>query len=179
MHYSPNVSWYVLRTRSKAEQLVIKGLQGKQIEFLLPTYQAISKRRDRRKVLTKPIFKGYLFVRLQLTAESHLEILKTLGVIQILKNSQGPVPVPDEQIENVRLMENHVGECFHTPDFAVGERVVVLVGPLTGLCGVVDQINRRLLRVYIDAVPGAIVIEIDPKQLQSEDTGLYKVVAGG
>lgn len=178
MHYSSRVNWYVLRTRSQAEQMVTKGLRGKQIEFLNPTYQSFSKRRDRRKILTKPIFKGYLFVHLQLTAESHLEILKTLGVIQILKNSQGPVSVPDEQIENVRFLEYHVGECFHTPEFVVGERVVVREGPLTGLRGIVDRVNRSLLRVFIDAVPGSIAIEINPKQLQSENSCLFKAVTG-
>ena len=178
MHYFPEVCWYVLRTRSKAEELVKKGLQAKEIDLLHPTYQAISKRRDRHRVLTKPIFKGYLFVHLQLAAESHLVILKTMGVIEILKNSHGPVPVPDEQIENVRLLEHHVGECFHAPEFGVGERVVVREGPLTGLRGVVDQVNRGLLRVSIESVPGSIVVEIDPKQLQSEDSGLYMAVAG-
>ena len=86
MKYSPELSWYAVRTRSKAEQLVSNGLRAKQFELLMPTYQALSPRKDRRRILTKPIFKGYLFVRLQLNPEKHLEILKTLGVIQILKN---------------------------------------------------------------------------------------------
>ena len=109
MKYSPELSWYAVRTRSKAEQLVRNGLQAKQFELLMPTYQAVSPRKDRRRILTKPIFKGYLFVRLQINPEKHLEILKTLGVIQILKNSQGPLTIPDDQIQNMKLLENHVG----------------------------------------------------------------------
>ena len=74
-------------------------------------------------------------------------------------------------------MENHVGECFYAPEFTIGERVKVREGPLAGLIGIIDEINRKLLRVCIDALPGSIVIEIDPRQLQSEESGLYKVIA--
>ena len=63
MHYCPEKSWYVLRVRSQAERLVHVGLHHKQFEVLNPTYQALSIRKDRRKVLTRPIFNGYMFVR--------------------------------------------------------------------------------------------------------------------
>ena len=106
MQYCTEKSWYVLRVRSQAERLVHVGLHHKQFEVLNPTYQALSIRRDRRKVLTRPIFNGYMFVRTLLNPECHLEILKTPGVVEILKSPSGPTPVPEEQIENVRLLEN-------------------------------------------------------------------------
>ena len=79
MYYCPEKSWYVLRVRSQAERLVHVGLHHKQFEVLNPTYQALSIRRDRRKVLTRPIFNGYMFIRTLLNPEYHLEILKTPG----------------------------------------------------------------------------------------------------
>ena len=56
MRYCPEKSWYVLRVRSQAERLVHAGLHHKLFEVLNPTYQTLSIRRDRRKVLTRPIF---------------------------------------------------------------------------------------------------------------------------
>ena len=55
MHYCPEKSWYVLRVRAQAERLVHVGLHHKQFEVLNPTYQALSIRRDHRKVLTRAI----------------------------------------------------------------------------------------------------------------------------
>ena len=104
MHYCSEKSWYVIRVRSQAERLVHVGLHHKQFEVLSPTYQALSTRKDRRKVLTRPIFNGYMFVRTLLNPECHLEILKTPGVVEILKSPSGPTPVPDDQVENVRLL---------------------------------------------------------------------------
>ena len=112
MQYCSVKSWYVLRVRSQAERLVHVGLHNKQFEVLNPTYQALSIRKDRRKVLTRPIFNGYMFIRALLNTECHLEILKTSGVVEILKSPSGPTPVQDDQVENVRLLEKHVGDFF-------------------------------------------------------------------
>ena len=81
MHYCTDKSWYVLRMRSQAERLVHVGLLQKQFEVLNPTYRTLSIRRDRRKVLIRPIFNGYMFIRTLLNPEYHLEILKTPGVV--------------------------------------------------------------------------------------------------
>ncbi len=176
MQYSREESWYVIRVRSQAEQLVQVGLHKKDFEVLNPTYQALSIRKDRRKVLSKPIFKGYMFFRALLDSEKHLEILKTTGVVEILKNRKGPTPVPDEQVENVRILEKHVGDCFHGTDLVVGDTVFVRDGPLTGLRGVIDRMNRNKLYIHVDAIPGSVMIEVEPHQVQLEKDTVYSLV---
>ncbi len=178
MHYRCTECWYVLRIRSNFEKQVEKLLTNKQFVVLNPTYQVWSQRKDRKKLLTKPIFKGYVFLQTLLNPEVHLEILQTCGVIELLKNSQGPIPVPDEQIENVRLLENHIGHCFHSPEFAEGDWVRVCEGPLTDLVGQIDQVNRKLLRISIDSVPGSIAIEVGPDCVELlEQDSVYFAVA--
>ena len=176
MQYCIEKSWYVLRVRSQAERLVHVGLHNKQFEVLNPTYQALSIRKDRRKVLTRPIFKGYMFIRALLNPEYHLEILKTPGVVEILKSISGPTPVPEDQIENVRLLEKHVGDCFYGTDFEVGDAVFVREGPLTGLRGVIDRLNRKKLHIHVDAIPGSVMIEVEPNQVQLVKDELYSLV---
>jgi len=176
MHYCPEKSWYVLRVRSQAERLVQVGLHHKQFEVLNPTYQALSIRRDRRKVLTRPIFNGYMFIRTLLNPECHMEILKTPGVVEILKSPSGPTPVPDDQVENVRLLEKHVGACFFGTDFEVGALVFVKEGPLTGLRGVIDRLDHKNLHIHVDAIPGSVMIEVEPYQVQLEKDLVYQIV---
>ncbi len=176
MQYSREESWYVIRVRSQSERLVQVGLHKKHFEVLNPTYQALSIRKDRRKVLSKPIFKGYMFFRALLDSEKHLEILKTTGVVEILKNRKGPTPVPDEQVENVLILEKHVGECFYGTDLVVGDTVFVRDGPLTGLRGVIDRMNRNKLYIHVDAIPGSVMIEVEPHQVQLEKDTVYSLV---
>jgi transcriptional antiterminator NusG len=176
MQYCTGKSWYVLRVRSQAERLVNLGLHHKQYEVLNPTYQVLSIRRDRRKMLTRPIFNGYMFVCTMLNPECHLEILKTPGVVEILKSPSGPTPVPEEQIENIRLLEKHVGSCFFGTDFVVGDAVFVREGPLTGLRGVIDRLDRKKLHIHVDAIPGSVMIDVEPHKVQLEKDTVYQLV---
>ena len=176
MHYCTENSWYVLRVRSQAERLVHMSLYHKQFEILNPTYQALSIRKDRRKMLTKPIFNGYMFIRTLLNPECHLEILKTPGVVEILKNLNGPTPVPDDQVENVRLLEKHVGACFFFFSFEVGDSVFVKEGPLTGLRGMIDRLDHKKLHIHVDAIPGSVMIEVEPHQVHLVKDAVYQLV---
>ena len=177
MQYCREESWYVIRVRSQSERLVQVGLHKKHFEVLNPTYQALSIRKDRRKVLSKPIFKGYMFFRTLLDSESHLEVLKTPGVVEILRNRKGPTPVPEEQVENVRILEKHVGDCFHGKELVVGDAVIVRDGPLTGLRGVIDRMDRKKLYIYVDAIPGSVMVEVQPNQVQLEKDSEYSLVS--
>ena len=179
MQYCTEKSWYVLRVRSQAERLVQVGLHHKQFEVLNPAYRSLSIRKDRRKMLTRPIFNGYMFIRALLNPECHLEIIKTPGVVEILKSTSGPTPVPDDQIENVRLLEKHVGDCFYGTDFEVGDAVFVREGPLTGLRGVIDRLDRKKLHIHVDAIPGSVMIEVEPYQLQLKKDTVYSLVTAG
>jgi transcription antitermination factor NusG len=176
MQYCKERSWYVIRIRSQSERLVQVGLHKKDFEVLNPTYQALSPRKDRRKVLSKPIFKGYMFLHALLDSESHLEVLKTPGVVEILQNRKGPTPVPNEQVENVRILEKHVGDCFHGKYLATGDVVIVRDGPLTGLKGVIDRMDHKKLHIYVDAIPGSVMIEVEPHQVQLEKDSVYTLV---
>ncbi len=179
MEYCEEKRWYALRIRTKWSNKVEQSLGNKKFVTFNPTYQELSKRKDRKKLLRKPIFAGYLFIQTELNVDLHLEILKTYGVIDILKNEQGPISIPEDQIEKVRLLEEHVEKSVSLPDFSPGENVKIISGPLAGLKGVVDQVYKKRLRIYLQSIPSSINIEIDPLHLKSlEKTTLYQSVTG-
>ena len=102
--------------------------------------------------------------------------MKTPGVVEILRNRKGPTPVPDDQVENVRILEKHVGDCFHGTDLVVGDAVIVREGPLTGLRGVIDRMDRKKLHIHVDAIPGSVIIDVGSHQVQLEKDEVYQLV---
>ena len=176
MEYCREESWYVIRVRSQSERLVQVGLHKKDFEVLNPTYQSLSFRKDRRKVLSKPIFKGYMFFRALLDSGSHLEVLKTPGVVEVLRTRKGPTPVPDEQVENVLILQKYVGDCFYGTELLVGDAVILREGPLTGLRGVIDRMYRNKIYIHVNAIPGSVMIEVEPHQVQLEKDTVYSLV---
>ena len=176
MKYFENKNWYALRVKSQSQRLAHLGLNKKSFEVLNPLFNKLSFRKDRKKFLTKPIFNGYMFINTLLYPEIHLEILKTPGVVEILKNSYGPVPIPEEQIENIQLLEKHVGNCFFASSFAIGDAVLVKEGPLSGLRGIIDKIDRKKLHIHVDPIPGSVSIEVNPQQVQYYKDSIYQLV---
>ena len=85
--------------------------------------------------------------------------------------------MPDEQIENVRILEKHVGDCFHGTNLVVGDAVIVREGPLRGLRGLIDRMDRKKLYIHVDAIPGSVMIEVDSHQVQLEKDSAYSLVS--
>jgi len=96
--------WYVLHTKSRFENVVNDGLINKSVEAFLPKVQVRSKRRDRKAMITVPLFPGYLFVKTDLNPHNHLEIVKTTGAVRLIGTKDGPVTVPRTAIESLKIM---------------------------------------------------------------------------
>ncbi len=125
--------WYALRTRSRHEKRVREQLEARGIEPFLPLVDRLRQWKDRRTRVAFPLFPGYCFARFPLSLR--VAVLSTQGVVQILGNQDGPVAVPDGEIEAVRrLVESTLPYDPH-PYLTEGMQVEVVRGPLAGLRG--------------------------------------------
>ncbi|MFZ7128725.1 MAG: transcription termination/antitermination protein NusG [Desulfobacterales bacterium] len=167
-------AWYVIHTRSRFESVVYDGLTRKAVDTFLPKIPQRSKRRDRRVILSIPLFPGYVFVRSDLHPERHLEILKTVGVVRLIGNKNGPVPVPDDTIESLRIMVNAEGNIETGTRFHPGDRVIVVRGPFAGVIGFFSSYRGggRVV-VHIEALGQFASVEVD-----EEDVDLLPPVRG-
>jgi len=130
----PN-SWYALHTRSRFENVVLNGLERKEVEAFLPRITIQSRRVDRKKMIQVPLFPGYVFVKTTLDPDEHLEIVKTVGVVTIVGNLQGPVAIPMESIESLKIMVLGTHEILSGLIYKHGDRVRVVSGPFAGVWG--------------------------------------------
>jgi len=128
-------SWYVLHTRSRFEQVVFDGLEKKSLEAFLPKMTVMSKRRDRRLKIRVPLFSGYVFVKSDLNVYERLEIVKTTGVVRIVGNKGGPLPVLDEAIDSLQIMVSADNPIVTGTRLRKGDRVMVVEGPFAGVVG--------------------------------------------
>jgi transcription antitermination factor NusG len=83
-----------------------------------------------------PVFSGYLFVHINLMTKSRLQVLKSPGVVALVGNQSGPLPIPDQEIEDIRtVLAAKVAYSLH-PSLQNGDRVRVVRGVLAGVEGV-------------------------------------------
>lgn len=157
------LNWYAVRTRSNYEFRVNDLLAKKSLITFYPTILKWSRRKDRKKKIERPLFPGYLFVKCVASAFEWLEIKKTDGVVKILGNKNIPQGIPEDQIDSVRkIVEAGIDPLPH-PYLNVGDRVVVVDGPLRGAIGIFDRFNDKkgTLIVTVDLLGRSLAAEVE------------------
>ena len=135
---------------------------------MLPKILVPSRRRDRRVMLRVPMFPGYLFVKSDLNPNHHLEILKTVGAVRLIGNRQGPLPVPPETIESLRIISNVEQQVTTGTRFKKGEQVIVVNGPFTGVVGIFSHYRGQdRIIVHIEALSQFAAVEVNENDIES------------
>jgi len=166
--YSDRLLWYCVHTRSRHEDVVYQRLADKQIQAFLPKMEVWSKRKDRRKKIQKALFPGYLFVYEMMNPQHGLEILKTPGVVKILGNEVGPMPVPETQIESIKKLLDGKAAVSPFPYLKEGQLVRIVDGPLRGCEGFLVKIKeqREKLVISIDLLQRSVSVEIESASIE-------------
>jgi transcription antitermination factor NusG len=163
-----NARWLAVWTRSQCEQKVELGLRRKRFEVFLPRVRMPSARRDRRVVLERPLFPGYLFVRLPHAAECYLRVANTDGVVRILGESWESLHrIADADVEAVRRMVTAGEGARAIPWMRIGDRARIVAGPLIGLEGLVQKrlAGRTTFVVSIDILQRSVAVEVSADDL--------------
>jgi transcriptional antiterminator NusG len=153
--------WYAVHTRSHHERTVQKELKAQSFEVYLPEYRTMSKRKDRKKEIQRPLFPGYLFIRTPLTGGKRIAVLQTKGVVRMVGTGYRPVPVPDHELESVRILLSSAGDAGPCPVAEKGQLVQVMEGPLRGVVGVVEETKKRKIVVSVELVGRAVSATLD------------------
>ncbi len=161
MSESPQLRWYALQTRSNFERMVSADLGSKGIECFLPESMEMRRWSDRSQVVASPLFRGYVFVRIEATAENRIRVLRTTGSVRLLGSGRSIEPVPDEEIESIQRAAKNAALFAH-PFLPDGVRVVVRRGPLVGVNGLLVRYkNRHRLVLSVDLLSKSAATEVD------------------
>lgn len=160
-------SWYVLHTKSRFENVVYDGLTKKSLETFLPKVKVKSRRRDRNLMIQVPLFPGYLFVKTDLDPREHLEIVKTVGAVRLIGTKNGPLPVPDDTIESLRIMVMTDHQITTGSTFRKGDRVMVVHGPFAGVKGIfVRYRGKGRVVVNVEALGQFAQVDVNEDDLE-------------
>ncbi len=166
----PDARWFACYTRARAEKQVEKMFEDRGIESFLPVVVRERQWKDRRKMVAFPLFPSYVFGRFSLP-DTHV-VLSIPGVSTIVRIRGQPVPIPDEDIANVRKFALALASTDvvieSVPYFAEGERVEVIDGPFAGVQGyVVERLTRRRVLIGIEPIGQAFEVDFDARLLRT------------
>ncbi len=164
---SSSEAWYAIQTHCRHEKVVAIDLQIRGVSTFLPLAREIHRWSDRRKVVDLPLFSSYVFVHLLATNETRARVLRIDGVIRFVGQHGGGTPIPDEQIEWVKMLVAKKLPFVSHPFLKAGQRVRIRGGALDGLEGIFKSQNGEdTLVVSLDAIQRSLSIQISGYDLE-------------
>jgi transcriptional antiterminator RfaH len=155
------MSWYAGYTKCNHERVVHKILHDKGVNTFLPEIIVTGRRKNRKILIKRPLFRNYLFIELDEMRENWMKVFRTPGLARICGNGR-PTPIPDEDINSIRIFVTSDRNLYPLPFLHVGARVQVMSGPLTGAIGILVKEDRkkRRLSVSVELMGQSVVVSL-------------------
>jgi len=165
-------NWYVLHLKANHENVAEKYLNGTRIEHFLPRYSVKSRRKDRKHALVnRPLFPGYVFVRLNLQSEQKTRALRSPGAVKLVGfNTSSASVVPDDVVESLKILVKDGSAVKPHPYLDAGRRVNIMDGPFKGASGFLDRRGRKnRLVVTLELLGRSVSVPVEEEDVELAD----------
>ncbi len=156
--------WHALYTKPRQEFKAAIQLESVSIENYLPTFTVTKKWSDRKKKITEPLFRGYIFVHAdekdRVLAVSQKAIVKTIFF------DGKPAVIPDWQIAGIKKMLSDSPDVFVSNKIETGTKVKIVDGPFKDVIGVVTNIQEdKWLSVSVELLRCSIMVRLTKESI--------------
>lgn len=157
--------WWALYTRHQHEKSIAEALMAKNFEVFLPAYKSVRRWKDRKKLLSLPLFPCYVFVKGGL--DRKLQIVSTPGVHMILHRGERVATIPEMEIEAIQRVIAGRFRVEPHPFLKCGETVRVVRGALDGVNGILlRKKNWQRLVLSVNMLAQSVAVEIDASDVE-------------
>lgn len=151
--------WYVVNVYSGSEkkvaeslreQAVLKKMEDKILEVMVPTEEVVEIRKDKKVSAERKFFPGYILVKMEMSDECWHVVKNTPRVSGFLGSRNKPQPISDAEAERIiKQMEEGVERPQTVVDFEIGEQIRVNDGPFASFIGVVEEVDTEKSRLKV------------------------------
>lgn len=167
--------WYVLYTKPRNEKKIAERLEEKGIKVYCPLQEHIRQWSDRKKKVTEPVFRSYVFVWLQEYKKEQAAVLETPGAVRFLWWLGAPGVVREEEIQAIRHFLEEYKDAPLTAslkEVREGAKVRVGEGPFKSKQGTVVRIKGAKAILYIDSLGWQVTAELPLHILQQDPSDI-------
>lgn len=162
------LNWYAVQTRARHEKLVAYRFQESGIETFLPLVEEVHRWSDRKKIVQLPLFSCYVFAKIMPENADRIRLLRVDGVLSLVGTRGVGTPIPDEQIDSVRVLISGPTPWEPHPFLKVGQRIRIRSGALDGMEGIlVSRNGDKSLVVSIDAIQRSLAVQLQGYELEA------------
>lgn len=156
--------WFAVYTRPRWEKKVHNLLMQKGIESYCPLNKVHRKWSDRVKLVEEPLFKSYVFVRID--EEGRTPVRMTDGVVNFVYWEGKPAIIRDKEIQAIRkFLGEYENVELQKADVKPGSQVLITAGSFMEQEGTVLEVKRKSVKILIDSLGCFLVAHINPSKV--------------
>ncbi|BCI60144.1 transcription termination/antitermination protein NusG [Solibaculum mannosilyticum] len=169
---SDSARWYVVHTFSGYENKVATNLrtlvENRKLhdliqEIRVPTEIVTEIKDNKKREVEHKLFPGYVLVKMVMTDDSWYVVRNTRGCTGFVGPDSKPIPLTEEEVLALGVEKKEI-----VVDYAVGDNVRIMDGPLEGFIGIVEEINveQNNVRVTISMFGRETPVELELDQVE-------------
>lgn len=170
---SSEACWYVVHTYSGYENKVKanlekivenRSLQHLIMDVRIPVEIVVKDENDTEKTTESKLFPSYVLVKMIMTDESWHIVRNIRGVTGFVGPGSKPVPLTDSEVDALGVEPRAAAL-----DYAVGDSIQIIEGPLEGFIGTVQEISSDCKKVTVLAsmFGRETPVELDAKSIKA------------
>ena len=175
MSEKSEAKWYVIHTYSGYENKVAsdlatmvesRGMQELIQDIKIPTETVTEIKDDVKREVVRKIFPGYVLIKMIVTDDSWYVVRNIRGCTGFVGPASKPVPLTDIEVAALGV-EKHSVEV----QYAEGDNVKIISGPLEGYSGVVKtvDVNNNNVCVVLSMFGRETPVELELDQISLDD----------
>lgn len=135
--------WFVAHTQSQKEVWAISNLERQGFDCFLPRLWGVRRHARKEERVKKPLFTGYVFVKLDPTRDRWRSVNGTSGVHRLVMANDLPLPVPDGIVEELIEAIGKDGVVDLDRGLRPGDTVRLQEGPFGGFVGELRSMDEK------------------------------------
>ena len=159
--------WYLIQIKRNSHRIANHNLNQQGFKTFLPLQDLTSRRGSEFSTSTKPLFPGYMFVRIKPDGAPWQKINSTLGVSRLICQDGMPKKVPTEVVSGLISRCDSLGRLLPPTAVHHGDTVEIHSGALANFIATVETIDsRRRIWVLMDIMGQITRVQVASEQVK-------------
>ncbi|MFP4556187.1 MAG: UpxY family transcription antiterminator [Bacteroidales bacterium] len=152
--------WFAAYTTPRSEKKVYERLKSEGVVVYLPIHKTLRKWSDRKKWVEVPLLPSYIFVKI--TEREQHAVLNTAGLIRFVKFEGKPAPIPEEQINTIKLLLGQKLDIeLLEENLKPGDKVEIILGSMLGFKGeLIKHKGKNKALIKIDHISHGLLVTL-------------------